>query len=51
MWSWFAREFRKSAYFKRIVKEAHILEYWHERGFPDQCRPVGDDDFECDEIT
>jgi TolB-like protein len=51
MWSWFAREFRKSAYFKRIVKEAHILEYWHERGFPDHCRPVGDDDFECDEIT
>ncbi len=25
-----------------------LPEFWREQGFPPQCRPVGDDDFECD---
>ena len=30
------------------TKESGVLDYWHERGFPPQCRPIGSDDFECD---
>jgi len=25
-----------------------IYDYWLVAGFPPQCRPVGEDDFECD---
>jgi len=34
--------------FRDRVRENGVLEYWQEYGFPPQCRPVGDDDFECD---
>jgi len=29
------------------VRERGVLDYWRNHGFPPQCRPVGDDDFEC----
>lgn len=51
IWSWFAKDFRQTPYFKRIVKDSHILAYWQARGFPAHCRPVGDDDFSCDDLT
>ncbi|MEJ2275429.1 MAG: hypothetical protein P8Y01_12785 [Woeseiaceae bacterium] len=50
IWSPPAEEFRQTDYFNRFVKDAHFLAYWQERGFPDHCRPVGKDDFECDEL-
>ena len=40
--------FHESGNFKRLVNHMGQPEYWHEHGFPPQCRPVGSDDFECD---
>jgi hypothetical protein len=51
IWTSFARDFRRTEYFKKIIKDSNILEYWQKRGFPDHCAPVGKDDFECEEIT
>ena len=51
MWLPQAADFRRSGYFKKMIRESRILEYWQERGFPEHCRAIGDDDFECDEIT
>ncbi|MCO4812922.1 MAG: tetratricopeptide repeat protein [Gammaproteobacteria bacterium] len=40
-------EFRKTDVAKVAMRESGILAYWQARGFPPQCKPVGDDDFEC----
>lgn len=40
--------FRKSEAFKRNVRALNMLSYWRKIGFPPQCHPVGEDDFECD---
>ena len=41
-------EFRQTSFFKQFIRDNNLLTYWHEAGFPKQCRPVGEDDFECD---
>jgi tetratricopeptide (TPR) repeat protein len=49
--SFFAQNYvhvRKTERFKRLVREAGIVEYWKTRGWPDLCRPLGADDFICD---
>lgn len=33
---------------KRILREYGFEAYWRARGWPEQCRPKGDADFECD---
>jgi adenylate cyclase len=33
---------------RRAIIDAGIPEFWRTHGFPPQCRPVGEDDFECD---
>jgi len=38
---------RESPAFKRILERIGAAAYWREHGYPPQCRPVGDDDFEC----
>jgi len=38
---------RESPAFKRILERIGAPAYWREHGYPPQCRPVGDDDFEC----
>jgi TolB-like protein/tetratricopeptide (TPR) repeat protein len=38
---------RASPAFKRILERIGAPAYWREHGYPPQCRPVGDDDFEC----
>ncbi|MFT5141305.1 MAG: adenylate cyclase [Rhodothermales bacterium] len=50
LWQWLDihTEFRHSERFRKLYKEMGILSYWHEHGFPPQCRPVGEEDFECD---
>ncbi|MCH9027896.1 MAG: hypothetical protein IIA05_12425 [Proteobacteria bacterium] len=48
LWWPFHRDFRRSPYFKAMVRERKMPAYWRERGWPDLCYPVGDDDFECD---
>ncbi len=40
-------DFRASPAFKRLARELGLVDYWSEHGFPDQCRRVGEDDFEC----
>jgi hypothetical protein len=37
---------RRSEAFKRFAREAGLVDYWRERGWPDLCRPTGED-FEC----
>lgn len=44
-------EFRKTSYFKRYVRDFGMVDYWRANGFPPQCRPLGDDDFECDLVN
>lgn len=34
--------------FKTLVAELNLVEYWRAIGWADLCRPVGEDDFECD---
>ena len=42
-----AEEFRASPQFKQLIFESGVFEFWQSYGFPPQCRPIGDDDFEC----
>lgn len=39
---------RKTAAFKAWAREMGLVDYWRARGWPEMCRPVGADDFECD---
>ena len=41
-------KFRQSPQFKKLVSEYEMLPFWQSHGFPPQCRPIGDQDFECD---
>jgi tetratricopeptide (TPR) repeat protein len=38
----------KTERFKAYARKAGLVEYWRARGWPEFCRPVGADDFECD---
>jgi TolB-like protein len=40
--------YRRSAYFKPLVNQIGLHRYWREHEFPPQCRPVGEEGFECD---
>ena len=42
-----ARAYLASARGKRMLADFGFVAYWRERGWPPQCRPVGDADFEC----
>jgi tetratricopeptide (TPR) repeat protein len=50
LWVPDASDFRTTPYFKSVIRDTGALRYWQEKGFPDFCRPVGDDDFACDEL-
>ena len=39
--------FRNTSAFKEFVN-THLMAYWQENGFPPQCRPLDNGDFECD---
>jgi TolB-like protein/Flp pilus assembly protein TadD len=39
---------RKTERFKALVRRMGLVDYWRARGWPDLCRPVGADDFECE---
>ncbi len=32
---------------KSFIGEAGIYDYWQKHGYPPQCHPLGEDDFEC----
>jgi tetratricopeptide (TPR) repeat protein len=46
-WAYEYENYRRSPQFKNYMKQTGVLEYWRQTRFPPQCRPVGDDDFEC----
>jgi len=48
LWGETGRKFRHSQTFKDYIRHTNILAYWRDHGFPPSCRPIGDDDFECD---
>jgi len=48
LWYPTMREVRQLPRFKEYVREIGLVDYWKEYGWPDLCRPVGDDDFVCD---
>jgi tetratricopeptide (TPR) repeat protein len=39
---------RKTDNFKKFARDALLVDYWRQRGWPDLCRPEGADDFVCD---
>jgi hypothetical protein len=47
---WWARDdaaWLKSQGRKQAMQNWHLPEYWRKHGFPAQCRPMGESDFEC----
>ena len=46
---WWARDdaWLRSQSRKRLMQSWHLPEYWRKHGFPPQCRPIGESDFEC----
>jgi TolB-like protein/Tfp pilus assembly protein PilF len=49
-WVWLEENagLRKSEYFKAIMDKLGAPAYWRKYGFPPNCRPLGEEDFECD---
>jgi tetratricopeptide (TPR) repeat protein len=41
------QEVRQLPRFKEFARDIGLVEYWKEYGWPDLCKPFGDDDFEC----
>jgi TolB-like protein len=48
VWDPMMRQYRQSPEFKYFIRESGVFDYWRAAGFPPQCRPLGEDDFECD---
>jgi tetratricopeptide (TPR) repeat protein len=48
LWTPNASGVRKLPGFKDLVRERGMVDYWREYGWGYYCRPVGDDDFECE---
>jgi TolB-like protein/tetratricopeptide (TPR) repeat protein len=40
--------YRRSPEFKEHARASGLPDYWRRHGFPSQCRPVGETDFECE---
>jgi TolB-like protein len=47
MWRPVMRDVRRLPGFKQLVRDMGLVDYWREFGWPDLCKPVGSDDFEC----
>jgi len=48
IWLPSSSQFRKSVYFKPLVNQIGLHRFWREYEFPPRCRPIGEEDFECD---
>ena len=46
-WSKPYAKFRQSEAYNNLIRRQGIDDYWREFGFPDMCKPIGEDDFEC----
>jgi hypothetical protein len=40
-------EYRQTGDFKKLVSALGLPAYWRRQGFPPQCKPLGQNDFEC----
>jgi TolB-like protein len=40
-------ELRQLEGFRDLMREIGLVDYWQTRGWPDTCRPLGDDNFVC----
>jgi TolB-like protein len=47
-WQPYPAALRATPHRKRWMIEVGLPAYWRKNGFPPQCKPVGDHDFECD---
>jgi TolB-like protein len=47
-WMGIMAPYRRSPEFKEHVRASGLADYWRTHGFPPQCRPVGESDFECE---
>lgn len=48
LWDGSMKRYRQSDEFKSYIRESSVFDYWQAVGYPPQCQPVGDSDFECD---
>ena len=48
LWRPGAKRHRQSPQMQQWAAQAGMIALWRERGWPDLCRPISDDDFECD---
>jgi adenylate cyclase len=48
MWGPLMSPVRKTERFKKLVRDAGLVEYWRARGWPEFCRPTVGDDFVCE---
>jgi TolB-like protein len=47
-WLPYLKHFRQSPYFVQWAEDQNLLTLWQQRGWPDLCRPSGENDIECD---
>jgi TolB-like protein/DNA-binding winged helix-turn-helix (wHTH) protein len=47
VWNNWAVEVRRDPRFKEWVRTLGNVDFWYRYGWPDRCRPTGNDDFEC----
>jgi hypothetical protein len=47
LWHPIMREVRAEPGFKDLIRSVGLDSYWRESGWPEQCKPLGNDDFEC----
>jgi len=48
IWRPVYRDMRKLPRFKEFARQIGLVDYWQQYGWPDMCRPFGENDFECD---
>jgi hypothetical protein len=41
-------DMRKLPRFEEFARQIGLVDYWKQYGWPDMCRPFGENDFECD---
>ncbi len=48
LWEPESKAMREHPRFKPMIEKYGVVDYWRATKWADQCRPVGDNDFECD---